>query len=205
MDSIRSIYIGIALVLLIAFGKTALVSTFFLEELLRTGPVLLLLYLIFAVLTGFVFFVLQQFFGHLIVPEDKFKTLSTTQNEPGKEVLVELHAKDWGLSKAETEVAILVVKGFSNAEIADIRGSVLSTVKTQLGSIYQKSGLENRYQLMAFITDEVCEAAKATQINHKVSPRHSSLKDVSAPNPEADVANVTTHPNVELFRKRVRK
>jgi len=69
------------------------------------------------------------------------------------------HAADWGLSQAEADVAIFAVKGFSNTEIAEMRGSAIATVKSQLGRIYQKSGLESRYQLIAFVTDEVCGMA----------------------------------------------
>jgi DNA-binding CsgD family transcriptional regulator len=80
-------------------------------------------------------------------------------HDPDKVALIETFAPDWGLTRAEVEVAILAVKGFSNAEIAAMRGSALQTVKTQMGAIYRKSGLENRYQLIAFITDEVCNAS----------------------------------------------
>ena len=76
-----------------------------------------------------------------------------------KESIILRNAKDWGLSQAEADVAIFVVKGFSNAEIADMRNCAIATVKSQLGKIYSKSGLENRYQLIAFVTDEVCSMA----------------------------------------------
>ncbi|MGY6706054.1 helix-turn-helix transcriptional regulator [Roseinatronobacter sp.] len=195
MGTTRTAIIGIGLILLIAFGKTALVSSFFLDELLRTGPVLLLLYLTFTILTGFAVFALYHFFGNLASQPQGVNARSGPRHEPGKENLVEMHARNWGLSKAETEVAILVVKGFSNAEIAKMRGSVLSTVKTQLGSIYQKSGLENRYQLIAFITDEVCDAAKAERNELQSKHRNALLRVLASPNPEENAANVPAGPN----------
>ncbi|WFE77025.1 helix-turn-helix transcriptional regulator [Roseinatronobacter sp. S2] len=205
MGRTNSVFIGIALILLVAFGKTALVSTFFLDELTRTGPVLLLLYLIFTLLTGLAIFVIYRFFGHLVTLPHDSKSFSTPLHEPGKENVVEMHARDWGRSKAETDVAILVVKGFSNAEIAKMRGSVLSTVKSQLGSIYQKSGLENRYQLIAFVTDEVCDAAKATQSNQNAKHQRALLKVLSTPDPEENAANVAVGPSSAAMPKKAIK
>ncbi|QXT38165.1 helix-turn-helix transcriptional regulator [Gymnodinialimonas ceratoperidinii] len=100
-----------------------------------------------------------------------------------KEAVIQRHARQWGLSQAESDVALFVAKGFSNAEVADMRGCAIATVKSQLGSIYQKSGLETRYQLMAFVTDEVCTLAQTTDT------------------PMADVSNVTELP-VEKKRRR---
>ncbi|WP_168624313.1 LuxR C-terminal-related transcriptional regulator [Roseicyclus persicicus] len=87
-----------------------------------------------------------------------------------KETVIAQHAVEWGLSQAETEVALFVAKGFSNAEIASMRGCAIATVKSQLGSIYQKSGLETRYQLMAFVTDEVCALAQDTTVAADAAP-----------------------------------
>ncbi|MCD1627383.1 helix-turn-helix transcriptional regulator [Seohaeicola saemankumensis] len=89
------------------------------------------------------------------------KRLSPGESMPvAKETVIARHAPKWGLSQSEADVAIFVAKGFSNNEIAEMRGSALATVKSQLGSIYQKSGLENRYQLIAFVTDEIVDMAQ---------------------------------------------
>jgi DNA-binding CsgD family transcriptional regulator len=74
--------------------------------------------------------------------------------------IIERFAAEWGLSDAERDVAVFVVKGFSNAEIAEFRGSAVATVKAQLGSIFRKSGLENRVQLIALVSDEVVVEAQ---------------------------------------------
>ncbi|MEC7763642.1 MAG: helix-turn-helix transcriptional regulator [Pseudomonadota bacterium] len=60
---------------------------------------------------------------------------------------------DWGLSDAEAEVTLFAVKGFSNKEISELRGSSIATVKKQLSSVYRKSGMENRFQLIAHVND----------------------------------------------------
>lgn len=61
----------------------------------------------------------------------------------------------WGLSAAETEVAVFAVKGFSNKEISELRGSEVATVKKQLSSVYRKTGLENRFQLISHVNEEL--------------------------------------------------
>ncbi len=90
--------------------------------------------------------------------------LAPGASEPAaKETVILRNAPDWGLSQAEADVAIFVVKGFSNGEIAEMRGCAIATVKSQLGRIYSKSGLETRYQLIAFVTDEVCAMANESE------------------------------------------
>ena len=74
----------------------------------------------------------------------------------GKDSVIHHYRQHWGLTEAECDVAIFVVKGLSNSEIATLRNCTLTTVKSQLGSVYQKTGLRGRYQLIAFVTDEVC-------------------------------------------------
>ncbi|SFR52456.1 helix-turn-helix transcriptional regulator [Litoreibacter janthinus] len=82
--------------------------------------------------------------------------LAPRVEEPEEKTAVILrNALKWGLSRAEADVAIFVAKGFSNSEIADMRGCAVATVKSQLGKIYQKSGLGSRYQLITFVADEV--------------------------------------------------
>ncbi|MBT8456670.1 MAG: helix-turn-helix transcriptional regulator [Alphaproteobacteria bacterium] len=75
--------------------------------------------------------------------------------------------KNWRLSPSEQAVAIYAMKGFSNAEIADLRSTSASTVKSQMNAIYRKTGLGNRQQLISFLVEEllagvnpeVCDAA----------------------------------------------
>ena len=63
--------------------------------------------------------------------------------------------KTWRLSPSEREVAIYVMKGFSNTEVAQLRGTSVATVKTQLNAVYRKSGCANRQQLMSFLVEEL--------------------------------------------------
>lgn len=62
---------------------------------------------------------------------------------------------DWELSPSERAVAVYAMKGFSNAEVAEFRGTSASTVKTQLNAVYRKSGCANRQQLISFLVEEL--------------------------------------------------
>ncbi len=62
---------------------------------------------------------------------------------------------DWELSQSERDVTTYVMKGFSNAEVAELRGTTTATVKSQLNSIYRKSGCANRQQLISFLVEDL--------------------------------------------------
>ena len=61
----------------------------------------------------------------------------------------------WSLSPSECEVAIYAMKGFSNSEVAEFRGTSASTVKSQMNAIYRKSGFANRQQLISFLVEDL--------------------------------------------------
>lgn len=61
---------------------------------------------------------------------------------------------DWRLSNSEQEIAWLILKGFSFAEIAALRGVQEKTARQQATAIYAKSGCRNRSEFVAhFIQD----------------------------------------------------
>lgn len=66
----------------------------------------------------------------------------------------------WGLSPAEKEVALLLLKGLSHKEIADVRKTSESTTRQQALSLYEKSGLEGRAQLAAFFLEDLLDPIK---------------------------------------------
>ncbi|MEM9304252.1 MAG: helix-turn-helix transcriptional regulator [Pseudomonadota bacterium] len=57
--------------------------------------------------------------------------------------------ESWGLSEREAEVASLVLRGRSNREIAEQLNISLNTVKTHLRSVFEKSGVSSRFELMS--------------------------------------------------------
>lgn len=52
------------------------------------------------------------------------------------------------ISESESQVLDLVVKGYTNTEIAEIRGRALETVNTQMKALIRKSGTRNRTELV---------------------------------------------------------
>jgi DNA-binding CsgD family transcriptional regulator len=61
----------------------------------------------------------------------------------------------WGLTPAEREVALLLLKGLSHKEIAVVRGSSVLTVRQQARSVYGKANLSGRASLSAFFLEDL--------------------------------------------------
>ncbi len=70
---------------------------------------------------------------------------------------------EWSLSPSEQQVAIYAMKGFSNAEVAQLRGTTAATVKSQLNAIYRKSGFANRQQLISFLVEELMAGVSVSE------------------------------------------
>lgn len=62
---------------------------------------------------------------------------------------------DWGLSPSEHEVALMLIKGFSAQEIADLRSTRPGTVKSQSSAIYQKAEVRGRNELIAYFVEDL--------------------------------------------------
>lgn len=63
--------------------------------------------------------------------------------------------KVWRLSRAEEDICLLVLKGFTFKEIADLRNTSERTIRHQASSMYKKSGLDGRAQLSAFFLEDM--------------------------------------------------
>jgi DNA-binding CsgD family transcriptional regulator len=61
----------------------------------------------------------------------------------------------WNLSPAEREVALLLLKGFSTREIAELRTTSERTVRQQAQDVYRKGGLSGRAELSAFFLEDL--------------------------------------------------
>jgi len=70
----------------------------------------------------------------------------------------------WGLSAAQREVALLVLKGFSYKEIADLRETTERTVRNQAQAIYRKGGISNRAEMAAFFIEDLLAARQAPSL-----------------------------------------
>ncbi|MFL5784093.1 MAG: helix-turn-helix transcriptional regulator [Bacteriovoracaceae bacterium] len=61
----------------------------------------------------------------------------------------------WHLSQSEKDVALLLIKGLSMKEIAEIRATHEKTVRQQATTIYKKAGLSGRQELAAFFFEDI--------------------------------------------------
>jgi len=61
----------------------------------------------------------------------------------------------WGLSPAEREIVLLLLKGYGHKEIAQLLGKSERTVRQQAAAAYRKSGLSGRAELSAFFLEDL--------------------------------------------------
>ena len=75
----------------------------------------------------------------------------------GFQASIEAHFREWGLTRAERDVALLTVKGLTIPEIARMRDTAEGTVKAQNASIYRKAGVSSRAELISALIEELIE------------------------------------------------
>lgn len=61
----------------------------------------------------------------------------------------------WGLTPAESDVALFALKGLDVAEIATLRGAAQGTVRAQLTRVYAKAGVSGRAQFAALFVEDL--------------------------------------------------
>jgi len=61
----------------------------------------------------------------------------------------------WGLSAAERDVALLLLKGLSHRDVATTRGVSEATVRQQARALYKKAGVGGRHDLAAFFLEDL--------------------------------------------------
>lgn len=73
----------------------------------------------------------------------------------GLSLAIDQQLSKWKLSKAEKEVAFLLLKGLSLKEIAEVRNTSEKTVRAQSIAVYAKAGLAGRSELSAFFLEDL--------------------------------------------------
>ncbi|WP_243613360.1 helix-turn-helix transcriptional regulator [Shimia aestuarii] len=71
----------------------------------------------------------------------------------------------WALSPAERDIAMYMLKGLSISEIAVARSTAEGTVKAQTSSIFRKTGVTSRMELMSVFMDEFLDVGQALHSN----------------------------------------
>ena len=69
--------------------------------------------------------------------------------------IIETFFDEWGLTSAERDVAIMILKGLDNDSIAQVRKTAAGTVRAQATSIYSKSGTDGRAQFTSLLIEEL--------------------------------------------------
>lgn len=72
----------------------------------------------------------------------------------------------WGLTESESEVAIMLIKGMSMAEIGEVRSVKEKTVRQHATSVYAKSGCANRNELASYFIEDLMNCGSdATKVD----------------------------------------
>ncbi len=61
----------------------------------------------------------------------------------------------WGMTAAEREVGLLILKGLNHKEIATLRGTAEATVRQQAQAIYRKAALPGKAAFSAFFLEDL--------------------------------------------------
>jgi len=75
--------------------------------------------------------------------------------------LAENRFESWGLTAAESEVALFALKGCDVTEIARLRQSANGTIRAQLSSVYAKAGVSGQAALVSLFLDELLDLPRA--------------------------------------------
>jgi DNA-binding CsgD family transcriptional regulator len=92
---------------------------------------------------------------------------------------------EWGLTPAEREVALLLLKGYSHKAIARETGRSPETARQHASSAYRKSGLSGRAELAAFFLEDLMlpeEDQGSGDAPARAAPDHAS-GDAPSPDP----------------------
>jgi DNA-binding NarL/FixJ family response regulator len=76
----------------------------------------------------------------------------------------------WGMTAAEREVGLLILKGLSHKEIAALRATTDATVRQQAQAIYRKAGLPGKTAFSAYFLEDLFVPAEAANDRHAQSP-----------------------------------
>lgn len=103
----------------------------------------------------------QNTLKHLQIDLDAAQQEAQRWRDESKELIeglgveIQKQFKRWKLTKAESEVGLFMLKGFSLQEIADIRNGSERTVREQARALYRKAGLAGRTELSAFFLEDL--------------------------------------------------
>ena len=98
----------------------------------------------------------------------KNKVASDSVKVASGELLAVIYAAfdTWKLSPSERDIALLLIKGLSAQEIADVRNTKLGTIKSQSSAVYQKAGLKGRHELVSYFVEDLLASDGQSNSSH---------------------------------------
>lgn len=109
---------------------------------------------------------------------DKWRAAAETYAQ-GIGAAIREQLDDWGLSDGEADIAMLMLKGLSHREIAQLRNTSGNTVRQQARALYAKSGLKGRNELSAYFLEDIImplgspQAFKKTGLSYQANGQKS--------------------------------
>lgn len=103
--------------------------------------------------------------------------------------IVEEFFEEWKLTKAEKDVAFMILKGLDNEAIAQVRNTASGTVRAQATSIYAKSQSDGRAQFISLFVEELIAGNERLDVG-------------TGHGPEGCVVTETSH-DYNLYKKKL--
>jgi len=80
-------------------------------------------------------------------------------NLAGIKAEIDRQFEHWGMTAAERDIGLLILKGLSHKEIATMRGTSEATVRQQAQAIYRKSDLPGKTAFSAYFLEDLLTPA----------------------------------------------
>ncbi len=93
---------------------------------------------------------------------------------------IDRQLREWALTPAERETALMLLKGYGHKDIAALQGKSERTVRQHAVAVYRKSGLSGRAELSAFFLEDLLlppDAASDPLPSAPSSPSSASRAD----------------------------
>ncbi len=104
------------------------------------------------------FYIANKAFVNLRKAEqDQAKLLGSLRGQ--FDTIIMAQFEKWHLSKSESDIALLSLRGLKISEIAAMRETKSGTIKGQLHSVFRKSGFHTRTELLGYFMDDLLDFA----------------------------------------------
>jgi DNA-binding CsgD family transcriptional regulator len=90
---------------------------------------------------------------------------------------IDAQFREWQLTPAEREVALLLLKGYSHKHVASATSRSERTARQHATAVYQKAGLASRAELAAYFLEDLLLPEASREVLPR--PNHGSIRDGS--------------------------